>query len=64
MAASSASYDNIADLLSTNNTINVTSLVGAWISGILAVYGYILTWRHQQWERQLERKAVVCVEGS
>lgn len=59
MAANSTTYDIVADLLSTNNSLNVATLVGALVFGVIAVYGCVSTWYHQRWERQLERGGVV-----
>lgn len=52
--SASITYDNVADLLSTNNTLNVLALVGAFVFGSVAVYGIYLTWKHQRWERKHE----------
>ena len=47
-------YDPISDLLSTNNTINIVAAVGTFLFGALAIYGCILSWRHQRWQRRWE----------
>ena len=49
--ASPSSYDLVADLLNINNTLNIITIVGAFVFGFLAVYGCYLTVRHQRWER-------------
>ena len=50
------SHDLVAELLSTNNTLNVVAVVGMFLFGILTAYGIYLTWHHQRWERALERR--------
>lgn len=52
---SSSSRDLVADLLSTNNTLNIVTVVSAFVFGFLAVYGCYLTVRHQRWERLRHR---------
>ena len=54
MAANPDSYDLISDLLSTNNTINIATLVVTIVLGAITIGNYYLTWRHQRWEYQLE----------
>ena len=52
---SSSSHDLVADLLNTNNTLNIVTIVSAFVFGFLAVYGCYLTVRHQRWERLRHR---------
>ena len=51
-ATVSAPVDSIADLLSTNNTINIATLIFTILFGAVAVASCYFTWRHQRWERQ------------
>lgn len=60
----SNSYDIVSDLLTINNNISVASLIVTCVVGVLSVYGYYLTYRHQQWERRVQRMATVDSKGA